>query len=128
MGWRRGGRGPGAAPAVCPAGGRSGSWTLQPQLRLGGSSARPSAGAGAAPLLGKPARTAGEVGRGRSLRREGQGLRAWPGGINSSSEWIRREVLLSPIITTAVTLAKSRMRLRWKNGANKMVWNWNLIA
>lgn len=44
-----GGRGAHAAPAVYEAGGRSGSWTLPPQLRPDGSSARPSSGARAAP-------------------------------------------------------------------------------
>lgn len=75
MDWGGGGRGPSAAPAVYKAGGRSGSWTLQPQLRPDGSSARPSAGAGAAPSGVSPP--------GPRRLREGAESEAGEGGIRS---------------------------------------------
>lgn len=94
MGWGGGGRELGAAPAVCAAGGRSGSWTLQPQLRPGGSSARPSAEAGAAPSWVSPPGPRGSGERAESEAGEG-GTQPGAGEINSSSERIRGDVLVS---------------------------------
>lgn len=121
-GWRGGGMGLGAAPAVRTAEVRSSSRTRRPRLRPGRSSARPSARAGAAPSTGSPPgqpRGKGGGARAREGGTQSPALERLTPGMSESGEMS----FLDPIIlTTSVTPhAYVRIGLGWWHAAAKAV-------